>query len=68
MTGYFAHIKRPTRRTKIHIVLSNGQPACNCKPAEGSEFQWCAHGAYLGYLDCQNCLRVYRKTLAGGSS
>ena len=57
MTGYFARETRPYERTKVHAVAF-GKPICGVSISEEAEFQWCAGGVHLPYIECQRCLKT----------
>ena len=60
-TGYFASIKRPFTRTKVHVVDCNNKPICGSVLAEDSTFQWCAMTIQKEYVDCKSCLKKLKK-------
>lgn len=51
-TGYFGTPGRVG--TKVHVFNpKKGITLCGRRPKW--QFQWCAHGAYLNYIDCDRC-------------
>ena len=58
-TGYFGIPGSATGFTKVHIV-EGGRPICGARVSPESEYQWCAPGIKLDYLECGNCKRVLK--------
>lgn len=40
--------------TRVHVVV-DGKPACGVVLADAQEFQWCARGISLEYVECDRC-------------
>ena len=55
-TGYYG-ISGKSTRSKVHLDI-NGHPACGAKIHKDAEFQWCASGIKLDYLECKHCLKI----------
>lgn len=57
-TGYFASASRTPSHSasKVHIVVG-GKPICGSVLGKDMEFQFCAGGAYLPYVECVRCLK-----------
>jgi hypothetical protein len=58
-TGYYG-IPGTCRVTQVHLILG-GRPVCGYRPAKSQEFQWCAHGIQLYYLECPRCRERAKK-------
>lgn len=58
-TGWFGIPMKPGKQTNkhtmVHIVSSAGLPICGYKPNKKMEFQWCANGIRLEYVECKKC-------------
>lgn len=57
-TGYFARAtedKHKAKHTQVHIVKSNGLCLCGYRPHKTMQFQWCANGVVLNYVECNRC-------------
>lgn len=53
-TGYFA--THNNKQGKVHIVRiepHDAEPICGVNVR--GEYQWCSHGAYMQYVNCQRC-------------
>jgi hypothetical protein len=60
-TGWFCI---PGGRTggQVHVV-SYGKPICGQRLHKKAEFQWCAHGIKLDYIECARCKGRAKKML-----
>ena len=63
MTGYYT-ISGETKRGKVHITSINGRPICGSHLHENAEFQWCASGIKLDYVECKHCIKIGTKILS----
>ena len=57
-TGYFGRATENGHRamaTKVHVVDDFGKPICGYKPHKTMQFQWCAMGVRLPYVECPKC-------------
>ncbi len=58
-TGWFGIPIKPgksaSKHTMVHIVSSANLPICGYKPNSKMEFQWCANGIRLEYVECTKC-------------
>ncbi len=54
-TGYFG-IPGTSRTTLVHIV-DNGRPICGSRVGPDQQFQWCAGGVRLEYVECARCIK-----------
>jgi hypothetical protein len=55
-TGWFGIPGRRADGAKVHAVLADtGKPLCGVRFHPDSEFQWCAPGVKLDYLECERC-------------
>lgn len=58
-TGWYGS---PLRSTKVHVVF-DGHPICGAKIGIDLDFQWCANGIVIDYLECSHCERKAKKEL-----
>jgi hypothetical protein len=56
-TGYFATLRRPFTRSKVHVVFIDNKPICGSTLAKDSTFQWCAMTVQKKYVECKSCLK-----------
>ena len=57
-TGWFGN---PLRGCKTHVVqdhplVPGWHPICGSKIGIDMDFQWCADGVHLKYIECKTCL------------
>lgn len=59
-TGYFANTKRGG---KVHVVRNDvgSPPICGSKIGEDMQFQHCANGIHLDYVECKKCKKNANK-------
>lgn len=61
-TGWFGIPRAPDfESTKVHVVDDNEKPLCGSVLRKHMVFQFCAHGIYEPYIDCQRCLSIAKK-------
>lgn len=57
-TGYFANGERGG---KVHLAEGGypgvARPLCGVRLGPKAEFQWCANGVWVDYLECARCRR-----------
>jgi hypothetical protein len=49
------------RSTVVHAVDENRVAICGYRAHKSYEFQWCARGLQIDYVECRTCLRRIRK-------
>lgn len=65
-TGYFARAhedEHNAQATMVHIVDWDNKPLCRYKPHPTMNFQWCAGGVNLSYVECKECRKKYKNFL-----
>lgn len=55
-TGYYGIPGATRGNFTVHVVQDG--PICGWKPRREMEFQWCAWGVVLSYVECASCRRV----------
>lgn len=60
-TGWFGIPGAGGRRSTLVHVVTRGKPACGTVLSKKQEFQWCTHGAYYSYLECEHCKKMCRE-------
>lgn len=62
-TGYYG---RPgdRERGRVHIHIKGSGPACGVRLHPDSQFQWCAQGVRLDYVECERCKAVWVRAQA----
>lgn len=58
-TGYYG-VPGYHRASMVHLIR-DGRPVCGFRPANTSEFQWCAHGIKFTFLECPRCREHAKK-------
>lgn len=61
MTGYFGIPGETPKSTTVHLTANDGlgeRPICGVKLRPGMEFQFCASGWRLDYVECRSCVRI----------
>ena len=63
LTGWFGIPGAPSRySTKVHVVhKATKKPICGTVVGNNQSFQFCATGAYRGYIECEKCLSMTNK-------
>ncbi len=46
--------------TQVHVV-DGGKPICGRRLSKEQEYQWCADGAHLPYVECRRCLDILNR-------
>ena len=47
---------------KVHVVSKSKRgPICGSPIGPKSEFQFCAHGAHIAYVECERCKAMLEK-------
>jgi hypothetical protein len=62
-TGWFGQPGRGGRSTKVHVLKEDGTCLCGYKAHKSFEYQWCASGINLEYVDCTTCKRKSEKLI-----
>lgn len=54
-TGYFG-VPGTERCTNVHVYNGvTGRCLCGYLPNDQYQFQWCAHGVQMDYVECKSC-------------
>lgn len=62
-TGWYGIPGGPeVRSSKVHVVNDNG-PICGSKISDKQQFQRCANGVVLPYVECEHCRKKLIKEL-----
>lgn len=65
-TGYFGRATEngyTAKSTQVHITDSYARPICRYRPHRTMQFQWCASGVMISYVECKQCKEQYKKSL-----
>lgn len=53
-TGFWG-IPGTYRCTKVHVAVGSNRALCGRRFSSRCQYQWCAHGIHLEYLECPRC-------------